>query len=254
MKEHKKRILILKQADRYRLTELFVTVKMLTDYMGVHDAVFTHNSARISDNHFATHPEGVLVVDLKRSDLVSLPYDVIPDFGACAEADFALPSYQAHANIYQKTDANFFIHCHDSAVIAVANDPEGIKRTCQQSLCLNDIVYHKKYTGIADLPLSEEFSDEYNNNNKSVFLLQGHGAIILAKTVNELILHSYMLVMACRVQALNDTVISWGLSPFTPGVKNVLGGRLYKSFYHKYAEHLESCCETMELTAIVYDE
>lgn len=215
-----------------RKKELLLILKMITDYFGVCDANRTHNSTRLDDNSFSIHNDIVFVENITEDDLVDIEYSNIVDD---PKSHGVMPLfYNIHSAFYRETDCNFFIHFHDPYVIAAANNKDGLLSISQESLHLQDHLYHKIYTGIFSESLSHDFSDVYNNEGKSVILIQGHGGLIMGKTAPETLLKCYMLLRACRIQAINNNSIKVPFEHVDEHVNFILGNKLFDGFKKYY--------------------
>lgn len=212
--------------------DLLLILKVITDYFGICDANRTHNSVRLDDNLFCTHKSNTFLEYLSSDDLVELPYNV-----RTKNLNGVFPMiYDVHSSFYENTNCNFFIHFHDPAVIAVANSEDGLLPLSQESLHVINDVYHKKYTGLFDEDLSHDFSDVYNNENKSVVLIQGHGGLVMGKNAQDTLLKCYMFIRACRIQSINNNRVSMPAHQFNDNLNSTVAYNLYKGFVKHYGE------------------
>lgn len=210
--------------------DLLLILKVISDYFGIRDANRTHNSVRIDDNLFCTHKSNTFLEDLSEDDLVELPYHT-----RTKNYNGVFPMiYDVHSNFYETTDCNFFIHFHDPSVIAVANTDRGLLPLSQDSLHIINDVYHKKYTGLFDESLSHDFSDVYNDEKKSVILIQGHGGLVMGTTAQDTLLKCYMLIRACRIQAINNNEVIMPSHQFDDSLNHTVSYNLYKGFVKHY--------------------
>lgn len=213
--------------------ELLFVLKVLSDYLGVDDANRTHNSVRIDENNFSIHPfDSVLTKYVTYNDLIECEYKNHNFIQNCGIPELI---YNTHRTYYNETDLNFFIHFHDPAVIAVANTRYGLRALSQDSLHVIHDIYHKKYTGLFDDNLTHDFTNMYNNEGKTIVLIQGHGALVMAKTVQEALLKSYMLVRACRIQSVHNDPHP----QYLPDIKfdKELNNKVANSLYNAFASH-----------------
>jgi len=217
--------------------DLLLIIRVLEDYLGVHDANRTHNSVRLSENMFSVNPfNSRITKGLKLEHLTDLSYNEDADV-----FDREIPPmiYRTHKAYYNNSDLNYFIHFHDPAVIAVANRDEGLKKISQDSLMIHRHVYHKKYTGLFDDHLTHDFTDVYKNTGKTVILMQGHGGLIMSKTAEDALLKSYMLVRACRTQVLDfNSNIDMPDDDFDDELNAIVGQNMYDSFMNYYGDSL----------------
>jgi ribulose-5-phosphate 4-epimerase/fuculose-1-phosphate aldolase len=216
---------------------LLLIIRVLEDYLGVHDANRTHNSVRLSENMFSVNPfNSRITKGLKLEHLTDLSYNEDADvFGR----EIPPMIYRTHKAYYNNSDLNYFIHFHDPAVIAVANRDEGLKKLSQDSLMIHRHVYHKKYTGLFDNHLTHDFTDLYKNTGKTVLLIQGHGGLVMATTPEDALLKSYMLVRSCRIQVLDlNSNIDMPDDQFTDELNAIVGQSMYHSFMNYYENTL----------------
>lgn len=213
---------------------LILILRVIEDYLGVHDANKTHNSVRLDDKTFAINPfNSHLIRGIRHGDLLNFSYD--PNFEWTANSGIPYILYEAQRQFYLTTDLNYFIHFHDHAVIAVANRDEGLKKISQDSLHIHKHIHHKKYTGLFDGHLSHDFTDVYKNEGKTVILIQGHGGVVMAKTPQEALIKSYMLIRACRTQVLDfDSTIDMPDEQFTDELNNNVGQSMLTAFKRRY--------------------
>lgn len=216
---------------------LLLIIRVLEDYLGVHDANRTHNSVRLSENMFSINPFKFRITKgLKLEHLCDLSYNEDVDvFGR----EIPPMIYRTHKAYYNNSDLNYFIHFHDPAVIAVANRDEGLKKLSQDSLHVYRHLYHKKYTGLFDNHLTHDFTDVYKKTGKTVVLIQGHGGLVMSKTAEDALLKSYMLVRACRTQVLDfNSNIDMPDDDFNDELNAIVGQNMYDSFMNYYGDTL----------------
>lgn len=217
---------------------LLLIIRVLEDYLGVHDANRTHNSVRLDDSMFSINPfKARITKRLQLEHLHDLSYEQDADV---FDQDQIPPMiYGTHKEYYNNSDLNYFIHFHDPAVIAVANRDEGLKKLSQDSLHVYRHLHHKKYTGLFDNHLTHAFTDLYNDTGKTVVLIQGHGGLVMARTPQDALLKSYMLVRACRIQALDfDSTIDMPDDDFNDELNAIVGQSMYNSFMNYYGDTL----------------
>lgn len=215
--------------------DLLLILKVLSDYLGVRDANRTHNSVRLDHKSFCIHKNESFVETLTLDDLVDLSYG---DRTLNHPSIFNMLN-EVHSSFYETTDCNFFIHFHDPSVIAIANTDEGLLPVSQESLHIIDDIYHKKYTGLFDEKLSHDFTDVYNNKNKSIILIQGHGGLVMGNDAQDTLLKCYMFIRACRIQAINSNnrVMTIPESPaiqFNKNLNSIVANNLYAGFKKYY--------------------
>lgn len=217
---------------------LLLIMRVLEDYLHVHDANRTHNSVRVDGTTFSINPFNThLTKGIKLENLLDFSYEPSAQWAP----DWGVPGiiYNTHKAYYNNSDLNYFIHFHDPAVIAVANTDDGLKKISQDALHVHRHIYHKKYTGLFDDHLTHDFTDIYNNEGKSIALIQGHGGLVMAKTPQDALLKSYMLVRACRTQVLDfNSTIDMPDDQFTDELNDIVGRSMLTAFKNEYWETL----------------
>ena len=225
------------EEDIKKKKDLLLIIRVLEDYLGVHDANRTHSSVRLNDIMFSINPfKSRITKGLELDHLCDLSYELDADTSGKQIPPLI---YRTHKAYYNNSDLNYFIHFHDPAVIAVANRDEGLKKLSQDSLHIHRHLHHKKYTGLFDDHLTHDFTDLYNNTGKTVVLIQGHGGLVMSKTPEDALLKSYMLVRACRTQVLDfDSNIDMPDDDFDDELNAIVGQSMYDSFMNYYGHTL----------------
>ena len=169
---------------------------------GWDDMVFTHISARVPgpEHHFLINPYGWYFDEITASSLVKIDLEgrKVDD----SEAVINPAGFTIHSAIHAaREDAQFVIHVHTDAGIAVSAQESGLLPLSQQALiALPDLAYHD-YEGIA-LNLEERERIVADLGQKSLMLLRNHGTLALGRTACDAFVRLFMLERACRQQVM----------------------------------------------------
>jgi ribulose-5-phosphate 4-epimerase/fuculose-1-phosphate aldolase len=180
---------------------------------GWDDMIFTHISARVPGpaHHFLINPYGRFFGEITASSLVKIDLDgrkIDDDPQPINPAGFTIHS-AIHA---AREDAQFVIHVHTDAGVAVSAQEAGLLPITQHALIvLPELAYHD-YEGIA-LNLDERQRIVADLGQKSLMLLRNHGTLALGRTACDAFLGLFMLERACQQQVM-------ALSAGTGGVRH----------------------------------
>jgi ribulose-5-phosphate 4-epimerase/fuculose-1-phosphate aldolase len=169
---------------------------------GWDDMIFTHISARVPgpEHHFLINPYGLFFEEITASSLVKIDLNgalVEPTPHSVNAAGFTIHS-ALHA---AREDAQFVIHVHADAGVAVSAQAEGLLPLTQHALLvLPHLAYHA-YEGIA-LNLEERERIVADLGAKSLMLLRNHGTLALGASAAQAWLGLYFLEKACIQQTL----------------------------------------------------
>jgi ribulose-5-phosphate 4-epimerase/fuculose-1-phosphate aldolase len=166
------------------------------------DMIFTHISARVPgpEHHFLINPYGWFFEEITASSLVKVDLD-----GKVVQqtSSFINPAgFTIHSAIHAaREDAQFVIHLHTDAGVAVSAQAEGLLPLTQHALIvLPQLAYHD-YEGIA-LNLDERQRIVADLGDKSVMLLRNHGLLALGPSAAAAWLGIFFLQKACMQQAM----------------------------------------------------
>ena len=166
------------------------------------DMIFTHISARVPgpDHHFLINPYGWFFEEITASSLVKVDLN-----GQVVQqtSSFVNPAgFTIHSAVHAaREDAQFVIHLHTDAGVAVSAQAEGLLPLTQHALIvLPQLAYHD-YEGIA-LNLDERQRIVADLGSKSVMLLRNHGLLALGPSAAAAWLGIFFLQKACLQQTL----------------------------------------------------
>lgn len=169
---------------------------------GWDDMIFTHISARVPgpQHHFLINPYGWYFEEITASSLVKIDLEgrkVDDDPQPVNPAGFTIHS-AIHA---ARDDAQFVIHVHTDAGVAVSAQAAGLLPITQHALTvLPELAYHD-YEGIA-LNHDERQRIVADLGAKSLMLLRNHGTLALGRSASDAFLGLFMLERACQQQVM----------------------------------------------------
>ena len=179
-------------AALYRLVALY----------GWDDLIFTHISARVPgpEHHFLINPYGGLFDEITASSLVKVDLEgrKVED----SEAPINPAGFTIHSAVHAaREDAQFVIHVHTDAGVAVSAQRCGLLPLTQHALIvLPELAYHD-YEGIA-LNLDERARIIADLGQKTLMLLRNHGTLALGRSAADAFLGLFMLERACQQQVM----------------------------------------------------
>jgi len=179
-------------AALYRLAALY----------GWDDLIFTHISARVPgpEHHFLINPYGWFFEEMTASSLVKVDLEGRKVDGSAAPINPA--GFTIHSAIHAaREDAQFVIHVHTDAGVAVSAQAAGLLPLTQHALLVQSEVAYHDYAGIA-LNLAEREVIVADLGQKSLMLLRNHGSLALGRTAGEAFLGLFLLERACQQQIM----------------------------------------------------
>jgi ribulose-5-phosphate 4-epimerase/fuculose-1-phosphate aldolase len=185
-------------AARVDLAALYRLVAM----HGWDDMIFTHISARVPgpEHHFLINPYGWFFEEITASSLVKVDLD-----GTIVQKtdQFINPAgFTIHSAIHAaREDAQFVIHVHADAGVAVSAQGEGLLPLTQHGLLVRPYLAYHDYEGIA-LNLDERERLVRDLGDKSLMLLRNHGTLALGPTAAQAWTGIYHLEKACLQQVM----------------------------------------------------
>lgn len=166
------------------------------------DMIFTHISARVPgpEHHFLINPYGWFFEEITASSLVKVDMN-----GQVVQqtSSFVNPAgFTIHSAVHAaREDAQFVIHLHTDAGVAVSAQADGLLPLTQHALIvLPQLAYHD-YEGIA-LNLDERERIVADLGSKSVMMLRNHGLLALGPSASAAWLGIFFLQKACIQQTL----------------------------------------------------
>lgn len=167
---------------------------------GWDDLIFTHISARVPgpEHHFLINPYGMMFEEITASSLVKVDAageKVEPSDYAVNPAGFII-----HSAVHEaREDAQFVMHLHTVAGIAVSAQRDGLLPISQHSLFpLASLSYHD-YEGVALNP-DEKARLVRDLGHTALMMLRNHGLLTLGHSAADTFLKMFMLQRACEIQ------------------------------------------------------
>jgi ribulose-5-phosphate 4-epimerase/fuculose-1-phosphate aldolase len=169
---------------------------------GWDDMIFTHISARVPgpEHHFLINPYGMFFGEITASALVKVDLDgfIVQD------TDYAInpAGFTIHSAIHMaRDDAQFVMHLHTDAGVAVSAHAEGLLPLSQHALIVLPQVTYHDYEGIA-LDLDERARIVTDLGSKTLMILRNHGTLSLGATAADCWLCMFFLERACTQQIM----------------------------------------------------
>jgi ribulose-5-phosphate 4-epimerase/fuculose-1-phosphate aldolase len=174
----------------------------LVALQGWDDLIYTHISARIPgpDHHFLINPYGMLFEEITASCLVKVDMDakILQDTPyEINAAGFTIHSAVHHA----REDANFVMHLHSDAGIAVSAQQRGLLPLSQHALIVRPQLAYHDYEGIA-FNLEERERLVADLGDKATMLLRNHGTLAVGATAGDCWVWMSFLERACNQQVM----------------------------------------------------
>ncbi len=169
---------------------------------GWDDMIFTHISARAPGpgHHFLINPYGWFFEEITASSLVKV--DLEGNIVQKTDQFINPAGFTIHSAIHAaREDAQFVIHIHADAGVAVSAQTHGLLPLSQHALLvLPSLTYHE-YEGIA-LNLDERERLTADLGEKSLMLLRNHGSLSVGATAAQAWNQIYFLEKACLQQVM----------------------------------------------------
>ena len=174
----------------YRLVALY----------GWSDLVFTHISARLPgpEHHFLINPYGLMFDEITASSLIKVDLDC----NKLMDSPFPVnpAGFVIHSAVHEaRADAQYVIHTHTRAGVAVAAQKNGLLPISQQStFVLGSLAYHD-YEGVA---FREEEKPRLvaDMGMANFLMLRNHGLLVCGSTIADAFLSMYVFESACQIQ------------------------------------------------------
>ncbi len=167
---------------------------------GWDDLIFTHISARVPgpEHHFLINPYGMMFEEITASSLVKV--DQAGEKVAPSDFNVNPAGFIIHSAVHEaREDAQFVMHLHTVAGVAVSTQREGLLPISQHSLFpLASLSYHG-YEGVA-LNAEEKVRLVADLGTTSLMLLRNHGLLTLGRSAADTFLKMFMLQRACEIQ------------------------------------------------------
>ena len=167
---------------------------------GWDDLIFTHISARVPgpEHHFLINPYGMMFEEITASSLVKV--DAAGEKVEPSDYPVNPAGFIIHSAVHEaRDDAQFVMHLHTVAGIAVSAQREGLLPISQHSLFpLASLSYHG-YEGVALNP-DEKLRLVNDLGTTSSMILRNHGLLTLGRSAADAFLKMFMLQRACEIQ------------------------------------------------------
>jgi ribulose-5-phosphate 4-epimerase/fuculose-1-phosphate aldolase len=166
------------------------------------DMIFTHISARVPgpEHHFLINPYGLYFEEMTASALVKVDLDG----NVVQETSYRInpAGFTIHSAVHAaRHDAQYVMHLHTDAGVAVSAHSEGLLPISQTALLtIPSLAYHD-YEGVA-LRLDERERLVANLGDKHVMLLRNHGTLAVGDTAAACWTRMFFLERACAMQVL----------------------------------------------------
>jgi ribulose-5-phosphate 4-epimerase/fuculose-1-phosphate aldolase len=174
----------------------------LVALQGWDDLIFTHISARVPgpEHHFLINPFGLFFDEITASSLVKI--DLNGNVIGQRSAQINAAGFNIHSAIHgAREDAQFVLHLHSDAGVAVAAQAEGLLPLTQNALRVMPFLAYHDYEGIA-LNVDERARLVADIGAKTLLLLRNHGTLSVGQNAAEAWLGIYFLERACRQQIM----------------------------------------------------
>ena len=167
---------------------------------GWSDLVFTHISARLPgpEHHFLINPYGLMFDEITASSLIKVDLDC----NKLMDSPFPVnpAGFVIHSAVHEaRADAQYVIHTHTRAGVAVAAQKNGLLPISQQStFVLGSLAYHG-YEGVA---FREEEKPRLvaDMGMANFLMLRNHGLLVCGSTIADAFLSMYVFESACQIQ------------------------------------------------------
>jgi ribulose-5-phosphate 4-epimerase/fuculose-1-phosphate aldolase len=161
------------------------------------DLTYTHLSIKSADG-FYIGGFGYLFEEMTVDKIIELSYDgnVLDGSEKYNRTGFAI-----HGNCYKASDnIGAIIHIHTTETVAVSCLSEGLLPISQHYCMLHGAIKYLPYGGLILESKTDKTLQSAIDANTNVVMLQGHGALIFGKTIQEAMLKTMFLQNACKTQ------------------------------------------------------
>lgn len=227
--------------DEARIRQDLAGLYRLVAHFGWDDLIFTHISARLpgDEHHFLINPYGHLFEEITASSLVRIDQEGNKLDGSPHAVNPA--GFTIHSAVHAaREDAQFVIHTHSPACVAVSCLEQGLLPLSQTALLVRERVAYHDYEGLALDPAERERLVA-NLGTCDMLLLRNHGVLALGRTAADAFLSLYFLERACEVQIATlgqKLILPQGLPPRTNSVSDAtLDERLWPALLRLLARN-----------------
>lgn len=163
------------------------------------DLIYTHISARHPEraDWYLINPYGLLFDEITASNLIVVDFE-----GEVVAGDYPYnkAGHAIHSTVLKaRTDANWVLHTHTRAGMAVSCMRSGLLPLTQQAMYLHGrVAYHAWDLQTAGPEECERLVADLGD--KKAMILHNHGLLTCAPTIGEAFTILYLLEAACKVQ------------------------------------------------------
>jgi ribulose-5-phosphate 4-epimerase/fuculose-1-phosphate aldolase len=164
------------------------------------DLIYTHISARVPgpEHHFLINPYGMHFDEMTASALVRIDADgrVLQD----TPYEVNRAGFVIHSALHAaRPDAQFIMHLHTPAAIAVSAQREGLLPISQHALAVLPLLGYHDFEGIA-LDTGERARIVADMGDGALLLLRNHGSLAIGETAATCWARMHFLQRACEAQ------------------------------------------------------
>ena len=186
-------------AEMQTRTELAACYRLAAHFR-LTDLIYTHITAKVpgAPGHFLINPYGLMWEEITASNLVKIDSDgqkVEDSAHGVNPAGFTI-----HSAIHRsRADAEWIMHTHSRAGVAVSSLDQGLLPLNQIALQFYDRIAYHDYEGIS-LDLDERDRLVASLGDKSVLVLRNHGLVTAGPTAATMFNTMFYLERACEIQ------------------------------------------------------
>ncbi|MFK4529176.1 ribulose-5-phosphate 4-epimerase/fuculose-1-phosphate aldolase [Bradyrhizobium japonicum] len=180
------------------------------------DAIFNHISTAWIDGRgrifVSMNPDGVLAVEMRPSDWITVPLDEIDKLNP-EKLGVNADGYKLHRLIHKvRARPGSALHTHSENALAVGTTSAGLLPVSQTAVELIPETICVEYQGLfREAEIDPALMGLFETGG--VGLLRNHGLLVVAPNIEEAVYLQHYMEVACRVQIL---ALSLGGSPLTP--------------------------------------
>ncbi len=164
------------------------------------DLIYTHITASVPDEagHFLINPYGLRWEEITASNLVKI--DVDGNKVASSPFNVNPAGFTIHSAIHRSShDAEWIMHTHSRAGVAVSTMEDGLLPLNQIALQFYGRISYHDYEGIA-LDLSERERIVASLGRNRALVLRNHGLLTTGATAGQMFNNMFYLERACEIQ------------------------------------------------------
>ena len=179
--------------------ELAAAHRLVAHFVFV-DMTYNHISVRVpgEPNHFLVKAENVFMEQVTASNVVKYDVDGKQVMESAYKASPA--AYNVHAAILKaRPDIIAVVHTHSPANLAVSAQKHGLLPITQQAMRFyNRIAYYPNEVDDTTREGTDKMAKALGD--KSVMILENHGALVCGSTLPEAYIYHHFFELACRAQ------------------------------------------------------